>query len=276
MLDIRLSLNPVGVKRLEQGCRAAEGVPCYRGTSYCDAVRRATYGEELLLKADSITVCQWAPIILGFKEPENPFERRLSPRWKQTEQIYLALPDRFKERALEPDLILIRDRPEILKELLEALGWSPTATGGLDRSAMPVLRTGKATFKARLTRGFNRLLYLPGDRRWWRKTTELLFRSTLICSIFDRLISFLMADMSVCRNSSVIPYLEHAVNVSYFCSGGIAWGGNHPDHLTAGFPYNLFRELESRVQMRYPESLLPSELFTLNKLRVAGLGQGKK
>jgi len=46
-----------------------------------------------------------------------------------------------------------------------------------------------------------------------------------------------LADMSVCRNSTVVPLLVGRVNVSFFCTGGITWGRNDPDHLTSGWPW---------------------------------------
>ena len=53
-------------------------------------------------------------------------------------------------------------------------------------------------------------------------------------------ISRAMADMSVCRNSTVIPLLSGQVNVSFFCTGGITWGRNHPQYLTSGWPWPAF------------------------------------
>jgi hypothetical protein len=49
--------------------------------------------------------------------------------------------------------------------------------------------------------------------------------------------------MSVCRNSTVIPLLTGRVNVSFFCSGGITWGRNQPDHLTSGWPWAVYAAL---------------------------------
>jgi uncharacterized protein (DUF169 family) len=64
----------------------------------------------------------------------------------------------------------------------------------------------------------------------------------------ERIIKNTMGDMSVCRNSTVIPYLENAANVSFFCTGGIAWGGNEPSHLTSGIPCELFDKIYERLE----------------------------
>jgi hypothetical protein len=53
--------------------------------------------------------------------------------------------------------------------------------------------------------------------------------------------------MSVCRNSTVIPFLEDAGNISFFCTGGIAWGCNPPDFLTSGFPYGMIEKVIDRL-----------------------------
>jgi hypothetical protein len=56
-------------------------------------------------------------------------------------------------------------------------------------------------------------------------------------------ISRTLSDMSICRNSTAIPLLTGRANVSFFCSGGITWGRNSPDHLTSGWPWHLYRRL---------------------------------
>ena len=49
--------------------------------------------------------------------------------------------------------------------------------------------------------------------------------------------------MSMCRNSTVIPFQKGKANVSYFCTGGIAWGKNKPDNMTSGYPYGIYQKL---------------------------------
>jgi hypothetical protein len=81
----------------------------------------------------------------------------------------------------------------------------------------------------------------------WQKTTTFLFRSTIVTRLFDRFITKFMANMSVCRNSTLIPIQTGRANISFFCTGGIAWGKNFPDFLTSGFPYEIFRRIEPHL-----------------------------
>ncbi len=253
MSEIKLQMPLVGVKMFDSYQPGWSDVPVYFGTSYCHAISRAAHGEELLLLANSISLCQWSPIILGLKKPENSFEKRLQPRVDQLWGIYLAPLARFSTRPIEPDIVIIRDKPHVLKQLFSQLGWARTVScyeGQMDKSTISILKNGKFSLKVLLIKGSNQLLYLPQDRKWWAKATAFIFRSTLVCSIFDRLISFFAADMSLCRNSTIIPYLKGGANASFFCSGGIVWGGNHPAQMTSGFPYALFRKLENKLGLK--------------------------
>jgi hypothetical protein len=59
-----------------------------------------------------------------------------------------------------------------------------------------------------------------------------------------------MANMSMCRNSFVIPLRENRANISYFCTGGVAWGKNDSRNMTSGFPRHLFVKLDAHLD--YP------------------------
>jgi len=75
---ITLELPPVGVKILEKPDPARAAVPRFKGVSYCQAVLRATFGHELVVEPSSIVTCQWVPVVLGFKERENEFEKSIN------------------------------------------------------------------------------------------------------------------------------------------------------------------------------------------------------
>jgi len=70
----------------------------------------------------------------------------------------------------------------------------------------------------------------------WEIFTRIAFRSTFVTKIFDKFITKYMANMSMCRNSSVMPFQTKKANISYFCTGGVAWGKNDSRHMTSGFP----------------------------------------
>jgi hypothetical protein len=230
----------VGVRVL---CSSDEhsGVPVYQGVSYCDAVRRAARGETLRVLPGSIQVCRWAPVVLGLKEPQGRFEERLSPRLAfPVAGLLLASRDRFPG---EPEVLVMRAEVGTVWEMLKGAGkerlWDGHG-GRLDRSAIPLLAAdGRTALRHPLIGAVNRVLASLARFAPWQAWTRWLFRSDLVSAGFDAIISRALADMSICRNSTVIPLLTGRVNVSFFCTGGITWGHNDPHHLTSGWPHQL-------------------------------------
>ena len=250
---------PVGVRLLpEDHARWDEldAIPVYRGVSYCDAVRRAGEGETLRVLPGSLQVCGWAPVVLGLKEPSGRFEEGLDPRLAfPSGGLLLAPLDRFPG---EPDVVLVRGTPALLREMVRAIGPEQLWNGHgrrLDRSAlflfdtapnMPVQgragwRPNSTAWRSSVITATNRVLASLARSRRWQALTRWLFRFRLVTIGFDALISRLMADMSVCRNSTAIPSLTGRANLSFFCTGGITWGRNRPDHLTSGWPWRLYQ-----------------------------------
>jgi uncharacterized protein (DUF169 family) len=232
----------VGVRILHQAGENPD-VPVYHGISYCDAVRRAGEGEVVQVSPGSIEVCGWAPVVLGLKEPDSRFEEGLVPRLPfPVTGLLLAPLDRFPG---EPDAVIVRATPEVLRAMVQRLGgeglWDGHQ-GRLDRSALPTLLEGKGISRRGLVRGVNRLLATLARSGRWQSFTHHLFRSRLITAGFDAVISRTLADMSVCRNSTAVPLLSGRANISFYCTGGITWGCNHPDQLTSGWPWPLFQQ----------------------------------
>lgn len=233
---------PVGVGRLQPAGECAD-VPVYRGVSYCDALRRAGQGERLRVLPSSVQVCRWAPVVLGLKEPQGRFEKGLAPRLAfPVVGLLLAPLDRFPG---EPEVVVVRARPEVLREMVRIAGrvvWDGHA-GRLDRSAIPLLSGDRTTARRGLIDAVNRALAALARFAHWQALTHWLFRSGLVTAGFDALISRSLADMSVCRNSTVIPLLTGRVNASFFCTGGITWGRNRPDYGTSGWPWPDFSRI---------------------------------
>ena len=244
---------PVGVGLLPvDDARKGEfdAIPVYRGVSYCDAVRRSGEGEMLRVLPGSLQVCDWAPVVLGLKEPEGRFEEGLEPRLAfPSGGVLLAPLDRFPG---EPDVVLVRGTPALLREMVGALDpgelWDEHG-GRLDRSALFLFDPADSTpgqdragGRTAFISATNRVLATLARSRRWQALTRWLFRSRLVTVGFDALISRAMADMSVCRNSTVIPLIGDRANLSFFCTGGITWGRNRPDHLTSGWPWDLFQQ----------------------------------
>ncbi|MBU1671202.1 MAG: DUF169 domain-containing protein [Actinobacteria bacterium] len=246
-----MDLPAVGVKFLES-IEGFEDLEPYDGVSYCDAVRLATSGYEQLIVPGSIDTCRWSPVVLGLKGTETAFEQGLEPRLEgPVAGVYLAPLSGFRA-GLEPDVVIIRGRPEQLRRITATLPSGSLQARYRGRIGWTALGVGDATLSARvlLTHTANRLLAVL--KRWKRfdDLTRTLFRSERVTGTFERMLRNTMADMSVCRNSSILPHLEDAANISYFCTGGVTWGGNSPAHMTCGMPYRLYREIEGRLS--YP------------------------
>jgi len=249
--SIKLDLPPVGVEIITDDDPALSAIPRFTGISYCEAVLQATFGRELIVDSSSIQVCQWAPVVLGFKKPENEFERSINTHLPAgTASLLLAPIARFTERR-KPDVVIIRAQADTYRSILEILGYDkfiPFREYNRDETAL-------AVFSEEPLKGFprwaisnvNRWLSWMNRFSWWQGVTTFLFRSTTVSRIFDRFITKYMANMSLCRNSTVIPYQTGRANISFFCTGGIAWGKNFPDFMTSGFPYKIYREIEGSL-----------------------------
>jgi len=257
----RLDPPPVGVGLLRSAEEHGE-VPLFAGVSYCQAVRQAgegqtpdaigsanRRGQALRVLPGSIEVCQWAPVVLGLKSPEDHFEQSLAPRLDYpTPGLLLAPLDQFPG---EPDVVLLRTTRQVLVSLIRIAGrdqlWQGHG-GQLAVSVTPLFSGGRYTFHYRAIQATNAALAFLARSRYWQAVTHWLFRSHLATAGYDALISRTLADMSICRNSTVIPRQTGQVNISFFCSGGITWGLNNPDHMTSGWPWPVFQRLRGSDQ----------------------------
>jgi uncharacterized protein (DUF169 family) len=240
--------RPVGVKVLGSATDAAEA-EVYWGVSYCDAVRRAGEGETLRVIPGSIRICLWAPVVLGLKGAGGRFEEGLTPRLAfPTTGLLLAPLDDFPG---EPEVVIVRTGPERLRDMIRSAeaalsGPSPLWEGHggeLDCSALPIVMSGRPTARSRLIVAVNRGLAALVPSARWQALTRWLFSNRTPTIALELLISHLAADMSICRNSTAIPLLTGRVNVSHFCTGGITWGLNHPEHLASGWPWATYRAI---------------------------------
>ncbi len=244
METVSLELPLIGAKVLDS-LEGFEGVEVYHGASYCDAVRNATFGKELVVAPGSIEVCRWSPVVLGLKQPGSDFERSLEPRLDSgVRAIYVAPLSRYSE-AVEPDVVIVRGRPAQLHQIAAALGQGAMQArfrGQIGRSALGV---GEHFLSARvmLNRALNRLLTAFRTSSRFDHVVNVLFRRESVSAAFEKVGKNAVADMSICRNSTVLPHVEDAGNITYFCTGGVTWGGNSPAHMAAGFPFRLIEPL---------------------------------
>ncbi len=246
---MKLDVPPVGVKVLES-LDSFEDIEVFRGASYCEAVKCATASREVVVTPDSIEVYKWSPVILGLKPPENRFENGIGPRMEEPVSGYYIAPMPLFRKDSNPDVVIVRGLPEQLKAVTDMIGEESLVgryTGEIGKTVLGVDESGWSIM-LRLSRGLLRLLATLRRSKSWDRFTRFAFRSRRVSSALERIIKNNMGDMSICRNSTVIPYLEDAANISFFCTGGIAWGGNQPSHLTSGLPGWLFDTICGRLE----------------------------
>lgn len=254
---IELEIPPVGIKLLTKEQEYPEKIPIYNGISYCDAVRQASEGAKYIVTKGSIQACQWSPVVLGLKQPENSFEQSIQPKFSsELEGLFLA-PLTAYDTDNPPDIVIIRTLPVHFRWMIEKLGrenflHNPYLT--MDKSALVHFDEGREGKPNAWIRIINRWLDRLNRFPRWRRFTLFLFKSTFITHIFDKFISRTMADMSMCRNSTYLPYETDKANISYFCTGGIAWGRNSSLNMTAGFPFPLFQRLQEEITIIQPQS----------------------
>jgi hypothetical protein len=158
--------------------------------------------------------------------------------------VYLAPVSRFNE-ALEPDVVIVRGSPVMLRKLAAQMGEGALQDTYRDRMEWTALGAGERGLSLRvmLVHAVNYTLSLLNRVKLFSDLTRWLFRRKWVTNIFEKMIRNALADMSMCRNSTVIPYVEDAGNISFFCTGGATWGGNSPRNMTSGFPYHLIKPL---------------------------------
>ena len=252
--SVKISLPPVGIKILSQSLEGYEHINTYHGVSYCNAIFHATFGMEFIVTAESFKTCQWVPIVLGFKKAGNDFERSIHEHLAPlTSGIYIAPLHMFRS-DIKPDVVIIRTNSQNIGKIIKFSGWKnfiDFKDKNLDLTALETFVSGAPNgISGWLVRNVNGLLDWLNRFRWWQSFTAKIFKSTFITKIFDKFITRYMANMSMCRNSTVIPYQTGKANASYFCTGGIAWGKNIAGNMTSGYPYNIF--LKIKPYLDYP------------------------
>lgn len=251
---IALELPPVGVKIFSNGEKMMPMAKVFDGVSFCQAVSEATAGKKVFVKAGSINVCKWSPVVLGFKKAEDSFEETIAGALPpDTVGVYLAPLDMFGADEA-PDVVIIRTTPENYRTIIDVLGWDAFidyAPLEQDMTALQFLQGHPPRgVSGWLIRNVNKWLDRLNRFGWWHNFTTTLFKSWLVTRVFDRFIAKFMANMSMCRNSLAIPYVKGKANISYFCTGGIAWGKNSSLNMTSGFPFDIYQALARHIDWR--------------------------
>ncbi len=235
-------VTAVGVCVLEDPAEGSlRDVEEFRGVSFCEAVSRARE-KPLVVMADSIEVCKWSPAVLGLKAAEGDFERSLTPRLSpSTKALFLGPPGSFHP-GLRPLVFILQGPAEALRGFLRGLGkddWAVEWAGQIDKSALGLELGGLPSWKLAAVSRVNRALASLMPHPLWQRFTRAAFRSRALSRALEAAIKPFVASMSVCRNSTVIPLLTSKANLSFFCAGGITWGGNPAGHMTCGIPARL-------------------------------------
>ncbi len=239
-----LPYPPVGILVLRNVDPWFSSVKRYSGISFCHAVSSVAQGQELLVTPESISLCRWCPQALGLKAPDSSFESGIAPRLEgNVAGIYCATPGAFRENV-RPDVVLVRASVEVFRKMTGFLGrdsFSADADLRRDATSLGDFFPGKVVGKA--VGPVNRILAVFSRSALWRKFVGRVFRGEGVTALYDRIITRWLVNMSVCRNASVIPILRGKGNITRFCTGAIAWGGNDPSLMVAGFPWDTYRKL---------------------------------
>lgn len=246
LMKLPQEVSAVAATVLSEGSGAEpEGLELYRGVSFCEAVTLARK-TPLLVRRDSIEVCKWSPAVLGLKPAESDFEKSLYPRLPPTTTSLVLAPLSTIPEGLHPQVVILQGPTEALKSFLHGLGrehWSVEWASQIDKSALGLELGGLPSRKLRMISKVNRFLATLMPHPLWQRFTRVAFRSRALSRALEAMIKPFMASMSVCRNSTVIPLIGSAANLSFFCAGGITWGRNPAGHMTCGVPAHLLSPL---------------------------------
>ncbi len=251
-MSLHLPAPPIGAKIFFNPPAWKNDVATFHGVSFCAAITEAAGGEPQMVLPGSIDTCRWVPAVLGLSEPQSAFEKDIAPALPPGDKaVYLARLDRFRDGET-PDVVIVRAAPEQMTRLAQIVGWDMAAWEYVEedriaRSALKRLRENDGNWRTKFVKPFNRTLAAMEKAPGWGRATRAVFKSRMVSAALEAFISRTVASMSMCRNSLVIPHLSGRFNISYFCSGGITWGGNSPLHMTSGWPWPLWRRLEREL-----------------------------
>lgn len=233
-------VTAVGVKVFRDEPKGLKDLDVFQGISYCEAATQARK-TPLLVNRQYLSVCKWSPVVMAFKEAEGGFESRLQPRLRPPVSTVLMAPLEGFPAGHQPEVIILQGPAETLWRFFKSMNrdeWALEWASEISRSALGMELSGLPEWKVRAVSLINRGLAKLTPHPAWQRFTQVAFRSKAVSHLFEALFSPFQASMSVCRNSTVIPYLTGKANLSFFCAGGITWGGNLSTHMTCGLPYS--------------------------------------
>lgn len=247
MEEVILDLPVIGVKQLKDSLNGFEDIDRYKGPTWCDAVRLVTFGQPLILEPGAIGVCSVAEVVLGLKDAEKAVDKIIEPRMEEhVAGYYLNHVSRFP-KGVEPDTVIIRGRPSQVRNIAESCGeLQKNYRGLIGASALDLSGIQKLnTFSALVSN------WMIGFAKRWKGFDPLMkavMNTGPLMFVGEKMIEVSLADMSMCRNSTILPLIEDAGNISYFCAGGASWGGNKPTNMTSGYPFHIYKNFEDKLE----------------------------
>jgi hypothetical protein len=128
-MSIRLSQSPIAVKFLHEIPECDLPQPEVR--SYCDALGKLRDGEfprGMILRPESIGVCVWSPVALGFRPPVNDIDGSVPCRFdKPVQALFVFSLDTAQadhplvEFLQDPVVITLVSSPEEMKKIASYL-----------------------------------------------------------------------------------------------------------------------------------------------------------
>ena len=265
---ISLERLPIGVKYLKEKDMPKDfNTVCNPEVrSYCDAVRllqEDEYKNGIIVTLDSIKACKWCPVCLGLKKPETGLEKKIELLFDELNQgVHIF---NTTNGAGEPDVVsLISDQENVVK-IIDLLGLENFTKEHIDQIYLSALSlyteveypSKRAQRKRkRHLRSIKFFKWLFASKLIRNKPTDkfltFLLKRYAFSRMMDPILSKFSSGTSLCYNAGAIPFVAQKANVTFPCTGGIAWGDISKDSMLIGVPYLLFKKLE-------PSIVLPSK-----------------
>lgn len=239
--------------------------------SFCEALWRVRNGEfpgGLLVTPETVAVCAWAPVALGFREPLSDVDAAMPsvhPGPVAGVVVYpygsAELSPELREIVEPPDSIVLVADEDNTRAMVEALGPDAFDTRYVDRHefcALPAFlpETGPQDPKsvklrerrARRTLALNRVF----DSKMMRRQRMADFATRLMGKHWmQKLMTWLTFNKTVggtsCLVSSSLPRVSRKAHVGYVDVGSVAWGHVNPARFLTGVTPEQYRKLQTEL-----------------------------
>ena len=263
---IQIDIAPVAVKFLET--LPELDLPRQATRSFCEALSLVRSGEipgGLLVTPESIAVCAWSPVALGFREPLNDSDAAMPsvhPGPVAAVLLYnygsADLSSDFREVADPPDSIVLVADEDNSRAVVESLGIGEFDTRYVDRQefcALPSFSSEvgpqdpesvrKRRRRARRTFAMNRIFAsgLMQTKRMVHLVTRLMSKRWM-----QKLMTWLSFNKTVagssCFVSTSMPRVSGKAHIGYVDVGSVGWGHVNPRRFLTGVTPEQYNRLQ--------------------------------